>query len=137
MLPKCLTLREREFWIADKWGGFGDDSEGRWAKRLEWNFFSFSVFHFWHLTFWFFELLYGYYYILYIIYNNKAFRLIICGNADVKSEKVKKWKNCHFLKKNNCRFSCVIQEKFVPLQLSCKNDIRQRILRHSQRANFC
>ena len=50
-------------------------------------FFSFSLLTFDFLVF---ELLYCYYYILYIIYNNKAFRLIICGNADVKSEKVKK-----------------------------------------------
>ncbi len=33
-----------------------------------------------------------------------------------------KFITCIFLK-NNCRFSCTIQEKFVPLQHSCNNDI--------------
>ena len=58
-------------------------------------------------------------------------------NLYVKSAKVQKCKSakhCVF-SKNNCIITCTIQEKSVPLQ-RCKNDIRQRNLRLSQRENF-
>ena len=58
----------------------------------------------------------------------------------VKSAKVQKCHTCGNYKgirlKNNCRKVCSIQEKSVPLQRSCKIDIRQQNLRHSQRENF-
>ena len=38
--------------------------------------------------------------------------------------------------KNNCWKACSFQEKSVPLQQSCKNDIRQQNLRVSLSENF-
>ena len=38
--------------------------------------------------------------------------------------------------KNNCEKTCTIQELFVPLQQSCKNEIEQQKLRHNYRTNF-
>ena len=59
-------------------------------------------------------------------------------NLYVKSAKVQNCKTKLFriFLKNNRLKTCTIQEKFVPLQHSCKIDIRQRNLRHSQRVNF-
>ena len=52
-----------------------------------------------------------------------------------ESGKPRREKSCHE-SKNNCEKTCTIQELFVPLQQSCKNDIEQRKLRHNYRTNF-
>ena len=55
--------------------------------------------------------------------------------------KVGKWETSPLKKialetKNNCEKTCTIQELFVPLQQSCKNDIEQQKLQHNYRTNF-
>ena len=57
------------------------------------SFFTFSLFHFWHLHFR--KLLNGklYYYILYIIYNNNHTVIQKTKKSNVKSEKLKNWKS--------------------------------------------
>ena len=90
------------------------------------NFFSISLFHFWHLGLVWSEnrtcrcdgvngeiedsnysITYFYYYILYIIYNNRVSCLTICGNADVKSEKVKNsGKHSVFKMQDFCKNNC-------------------------------
>ncbi len=65
-------------------------------------------------------------------------------NLYVKSAKVQKCKTCGNYKvirlkkkmKNNCRKVCSIQEKSVPLQQSCKKDIKQQNLRHNYGESF-
>ena len=61
-----------------------------------------------------------------------------CGYAisDLKVQSDPRVDDKFFLKNNGLKI-CTIQENFVPLQHSCKTDIRQRNLRHSQRENFC
>ena len=77
-------------------------------------------------------------YIIYIIYNNKVSYLTICGNADVKSEKLKKWRTSVSQKfkvfhENNWQNICIIQNNFVPLHCiqGCNGTRAVRVLLRS------